>query len=105
MILMVKNKTIFETQMEAKPEEVSGDLSKLRFSYFARIQTLVAKTCEGKNGDEFKQCFKERSDLASKIYSLEDYYSDNFNNSRNGDNSMETSLKILKNVFNEKKVL
>jgi hypothetical protein len=98
---MVKNKTIFEEQMETKSEEVSGDLYKLQFAYSARISTLVAKTCEGKEGNEFKQCFKDRSVLASQIYSLKDYFSDNFNNSRNGDNSMEISLEILKNIFNK----
>jgi len=99
---LVKDRTIFEKEMEEKPDEVSGDMAKLQFAYSARISTLVAKTCEGKEGNEFKQCFKERSQLASNIYSLEDYFSDNFNNSRNGENSMESSLKILKNIFNEK---
>ena len=99
---MVKTKTIFEAEMEAKPEEVAKNLEKLQFTYSARIQAIEAKTCGGKRGKEFKKCLVERSDLASKIYSLEDYYSDNVNTSQNKDPSMHKSLEILKTIFNEK---
>lgn len=99
---VVKTKTIFKTQMETKPEEVAKNLEKLEFTYSARIQAIVAKTCGGKRGKEFKKCLVERSDLASTIYSLEDYYSDNINISLNKDPSINKSIEILKTIFNEK---
>jgi hypothetical protein len=96
---MVEKKTIFQEQIDKIPDEVEGDLNKLGFSYSARINTMAAKSCEGKEGNEFKQCFKDHSKLLSQIYSVEDYYSDNFNASRNNNNSMEKSIEIIKKIL------
>jgi hypothetical protein len=85
--------------VEKKPVEVARDLDKLEFTYNAHINKMVAKTCEGKTGDEFKQCYKEHSEIISDIYSLEDFYSDNFNSSRNNQPSFSVSLNILKNIL------
>lgn len=75
-------------------------MQKLSFNYSARMSTLIAKTCEGKEGNDFKQCFKKNAELAGKIYSINDFYSDNYNASRNNDTSLNKSIEILKKIFN-----
>lgn len=99
---MVKKHTLFQKAVGNNPEEVQQELQKLQFTYNAHINTLVAKSCQGKTGKEFKRCFKEHSELIGDLYSLQDYYSDNYNASRNQDPTFGKSLKIIKKILNSK---
>ena len=98
---MVKDKTIFQREIEKNPEITQGDLEKLNWAYQARLSTLIAKTCEFQEGNNFKECFKQNSKLASEIYSLEDFFSDNFK-LRDNENTLNKSIEILQKIFNQK---
>jgi len=98
---MVKEKTIFQREIEKNPEQTQQDLKALDFVYNMRLGGIIAKTCEFTSGKEGRDCLKRNSDLVRKVYSLKDFFSDNFK-LRDGKNTLNKSIEILKNIFNQK---